>query len=119
MRTGAPIAPAPLTQRQHRFMLALQRRMAASPDQGVSYDELRKDLGLRSKSSVSRMVEECIARGRIARIRHASRSLRILAPVSENDYVASEPTVKPPIAIYSDAEILVEAARRGLISAST
>lgn len=112
-------APAPLTQRQHNFMLALQRRMAANPDCGVSYDELRQDLGLRSKSGVSRLVEECVARGRVARIPRSSRSLRIIAPVSENDVVETGETAKPIIHTFSDSEILMEAARRGLISASS
>ncbi|MBX9874087.1 MAG: hypothetical protein K2X84_04445, partial [Beijerinckiaceae bacterium] len=75
MRRGAPVAPGPLTQRQHEFMLALQRRMAADPDRGVSYDELRQDLGMSSKSGISRLVDECVERGRIARTRHRPRSL--------------------------------------------
>lgn len=115
MRPGAPAAPGPLTQRQHAFMLALQRRMSANPDRGVSFEELRTDLGLASKSGVSRLVQECVDRGRIARRKRSPRSLRIVAPVSEAD--VPEAPVRPAYSIqtFSDADILLEASRRGLI----
>jgi len=117
MPSGAPAAPEPLTQRQHGFMLALQRRMAANPDRGVSFEELRLDLGLSSKSGVSRLVQECVDRGRIVRRKRSPRSLRIVAPVSELDM--PEVPLRPTIAIqsFSDADILLEASRRGLIRA--
>lgn len=118
MRRGAPSAPGPLTQRQHDFMLALQRRMAADPDRGVSYDELRQDLGMGSKSGISRLVDECVERGRIARTRQRPRSLRVIAPVAEG-VAPYEAPPRPSIESFSDAEIIVEAARRGLLQSTS
>lgn len=102
----------PLTPLQRRFMLTLQRRLAASPDVGVSYEQLQQDLGLSSKSSVARLVAECEARGRISRIPRASRSLRVLLPVSEETGTSHVAL----LASYSDIELVREISRRGLFS---
>lgn len=103
----------PLTPMQRRFMLALQARLEARPDIGPTYDELRLDLGLASKSGVFRLVKECEARGRISRLPNSNRGLAVLRPVT-----ASDGPLQDLLASFSDAEILREAARRGLISLS-
>lgn len=92
-------------------MLALQARLALSPDVSPTYEELRLDLGLASKSGVARLVRECEQRGRIVRIPRAERSLSVVAPLSK-DEARSTPDL---LSTYSDVEIMAEAGRRGLI----
>lgn len=105
----------PLTHQQRRFMLALQERIAAFPDVGPTYEELRADLGLASKSGVARLVSECVERGRIIRIPRAERSLRVIRPVSSG----APREVVPLISSFTDSEIIREACRRGLLSISS
>jgi len=100
----------PLTPMQRRFMLALQARLAARPDVGPTYEELREDLGLASKSGVFRLVRECESRGRIARLPRAERSIQVLRPVE-----GVEVDLKGLLSAFSDTELLREVASRGLV----
>lgn len=102
----------PLTPQQRRFMLALQSRLAARPDVGPTYEELREDLGLASKSGVFRLVRECEARGRIERMPRLERGLRVIVPLSTSE---AAPSVDL-LSTFSDADIIREVDRRGLIS---
>ncbi len=101
----------PLTPMQRRFMLALQARLAARPGMGPTYDELREDLGLASKSGVARLVRECVERGRIARIPRAERSLTVIHPVEGVDA-----TRAGLLDAFSDTELLREVIARGLLA---
>lgn len=100
----------PLTPMQRRFMLALQERLKARPDIGPSYDELREDLGLASKSGIFRLVRDCEARGRIARLGNTNRGLIVLRPVSDGE---GSPT--DLLKAFSDRELLREVIARGLL----
>lgn len=110
MKRGA--TPAPLTPMQRRFMLALQSRLEARPDVGPTYEELRIDMGLASRSGIARLVKECEQRGRIRRRPYSERSLEVINPVLEYELVAEH---RPLIESFSDREIILEASRRGLI----
>lgn len=104
----------PLTPMQRRFMLALQARLEARPDVGPSYEELKEDLGLSSKSGVFRLVKECESRGRIVRSPNSDRSIRVIHPVTDGD--------GPRLGLlkaFSDAELLREVMSRGLLSLSS
>ena len=101
----------PLTPQQRRFMLALQARLAMTPDVSPTYEELRGDLGLASKSGIARLVRECEQRGRIVRIPRAERSLCVIAPLSLDE---ARPT-PDLLSTFSDVEIAAEACRRGLM----
>lgn len=101
---------AALTPRQHRFMLVLQARIAGSPEVGPTYEDLRADMGLSSKSAIARLVAECERRGRLSRTPNAERSLRVVMPVSD----AVEERPASPLSAYSDEELLAELARRGV-----
>lgn len=105
--------PTSLTPQQLRFMLALQARLEAKPDVSPTYDELRQDLGLASKSGIFRLVTECEERGRIARKPFAERTLTILKPVTSDEF-----DHKTLLSSFSDKEILQEALNRGLLSLS-
>ena len=107
---GGVASSIPLTPMQRRLMLALQARLAARPDIGATYEELREDLGLSSKSGVFRLVRECEERGRVERMPGTTRSVRVLVPVRDED--ADVPTL---LSSFSDVEILRETARRGLL----
>lgn len=100
-----------LTAMQFRFMLVLQKRMAECPDIGPTFEELRQDLGLSSKSGVARLVRACEERGRIARLPNKQRSIQILEPVSL-DAVEMDFLIKS----FSDKELLAEIQARGLLS---
>lgn len=108
------VFPVPLTPLQYRFMLALQNRLKASPDIGPTYADLMKDLGLKSKSGIARLVDECVERGRIQKSSNRDRSLTILHPVAEGEEAPHD-----LIKSFSDREIICEAQRRGLISFAT
>jgi SOS-response transcriptional repressor LexA len=95
---------------QFRFMLALQKRLEMRPEIGPSYEELRVDLGLSSKSGVARLVESCIERGRIKRLPNRDRSLVVLKPVNEGSRPGAE-----LISSFTDRELLHEIQRRGLL----
>lgn len=110
MSDGMDLA-IPLTPMQRRFMLALQARIHARPHVGPSYDELRIDLGLASKSGVFRLVQECEARGRVTRVPRSDRTLTVLRPVTDGD---GDPVGL--LSAFSDSEILREVANRGLLS---
>ena len=101
----------PLTPQQRRFMLALQARLDARPDVGPTYEELREDLGLSSKSGVFRLVRECVQRGRIARIPRIERGLRIVRPLSREEARPSADL----LSTFTDAQIVREMGRRGLL----
>ena len=93
-------------------MLVLQARTAADGT-SPSFEELKRELGLKSKSGVSRLVEECIERGRIVRLANHARSLSIVAPV---DPMVERPKGDQPlIEAFSDMELLHEVSRRGLL----
>ena len=103
--------PVPLTPLQYRFMRALQARLSANPDIGPTYAELMQDMGLKSKSGIARLVDECVERGRIRKLSNRDRSLVVVNPVSTGD-VAREDLIRT----FSDREIILEAQRRGLIA---
>lgn len=110
MKRGA--VPVPLTPMQRRFMLALQSRLESRPDVGPTYEELRIDMGLASRSGIARLVKECEQRGRIRRRPYSERSLEIVNPVLEDEFTAEH---RPLIESFSDKEIILEASRRGLV----
>jgi repressor LexA len=105
----------PLTPMQRRFMLALQARLAARPDVGPTYEELKDDLGLASKSGVFRLVRECEARGRIERMPRMERGLTVVRPLSGMEAAPSADL----LSTFSDADIIREVDRRGLIKLRT
>ena len=111
---GSGEPPAPLTPMQYRFMLALQKRLAANPDIGPTFEELKSDLGLASKSGVARLVASCIERGRISKLPNRDRSLVVLVPVKE-DEISSGNLIKS----FSDRELIAECQERGLIVVSS
>ena len=92
-------------------MLALQARLAASPDIGPTYAELMHDMGLKSKSGIARLVDECVERGRIRKMSNRDRSLVVVHPVSTGDMPGEH-----LIHSFTDREIIIEAQRRGLLS---
>lgn len=103
--------PVPLTPMQYRFMRVLQARLAQRPDIGPTYAELMQDMGLRSKSGIARLVDECVERGRIRKLSNRDRSLVVVHPVSEGE-VEPEDLLRS----FSDRDILLEVQRRGLMS---
>ena len=103
---------APLTPMQRRFMLALQSRLETRPDIGPTYEELRIDMGMASRSGIARLVKECEQRGRLRRRPFSERSLEVINPVLEYELVSEH---RPLIESFSDKEIILEASRRGLI----
>lgn len=113
-RGGVPsAAPLSLTPQQRRFMIALQRRLAARPDVGPTFEEIRVDMGMSSKSGVSRLIAGLVERGRIGMMEQKQRSLVVLVPVEEDG--SDEVGGVPLIQTFSDEEFLMEASRRGLL----
>jgi len=104
---------ASLTPAMFRFMLALQSRLRANPHVAPTYEELRIDLGLSSKSGVARLVDACEKRGRIKRIPNVDRSIVVVDPVSEEDAVSD--VHQDLISSFSNAEIFAEIVRRGML----
>lgn len=104
-------ASAPLTPLQYRFMRVLQKRLSDRPGVGPTYEELRVDLGLASKSGVARLVAACEERGRIARLPNRDRSLAVLVPVPEEGHPGVD-----ILQAFSDRELLAEIQKRGLLS---
>ena len=107
-------ASAPLTPLQYRFMRALQKRLSDRQGVGPTYEELRVDLGLSSKSGVARLVAACEERGRIARLPNRDRSLAVLCPVPEEGHPGLD-----ILQAFSDRELLAEIQKRGLLSLAT
>lgn len=66
-----------LTKKQHQLLLLINHRLA---DDGVppSFEEMKKALGLRSKSGVHRLITGLEERGFIRRIPHRARALEVL-----------------------------------------
>lgn len=108
---GSSELPVTLTPMQYRFMLALQKRLSNNPHVGPTFEELRQDLGLSSKSGVARLVDSCIERGRITRLPNRDRSLVVIAPVDEQDF-PREKLIKS----FTDKELIIECHERGILS---
>jgi SOS-response transcriptional repressor LexA len=116
--------PDKLTEKEREFVAELQRREDADPDRGVSYDEMREALGLRSKSGVARLVTSLRDKGWISARPYRARTLRLLHRLTE---VASGPDPGSasghgargvsPLADATDDEIVAEVERRGLQAA--
>jgi SOS-response transcriptional repressor LexA len=104
----------PLTPMQYRFMRVLQDRLARNPDVGPTYAELMEDMGLRSKSGIARLVDECMQRGRITKLPNRDRSLVVLRPVGGDP--ARETAPVRLIRSFSDRELISEVQRRGLLT---
>lgn len=66
-----------LTAKQYRILMLLYRH---SRESGIapSYEEMRRELGLRSKSSVYRLTVALEQRGFIERIPHCARALKVI-----------------------------------------
>lgn len=119
---GDAVFSASLTPPLHRFMLALQKRLKEYPDVSPSFEELRQDLGMTSKSGIYRLVIACEKRGRIKRLPNMSRSLTVINPVAEdyNDFLHSEDDdiynsgTKPSISSFTNKQIYDEAVKRGI-----
>jgi len=107
---GANASPVALTPMQYRFMVVLQSHLAVNPDKSPSFEELRRELGLGSKSSVARLVQGCIDRGRIAKLPDKARTLTVIAPVNLEEALAFD-----LIKSFSDKELMQEVQNRGLI----
>lgn len=107
---GVCIPPVALTPMQYRFMVVLQSHLARNPDKSPSFEELRLELGLGSKSGVARLVQGCIDRGRIAKLPEKARTLTVIAPVHLEETMASD-----LIKSFSDKELILEVQERGLI----
>lgn len=95
-------------------MLALQARLDARPDVAPTFDELRLDLGLASKSSISRLLAGCEERGRIKRLAGRQRAIAVLSPVTMDEALATGDLMKS----FSDRELMNEVSDRGLIRLS-
>lgn len=102
--------PSPMSPLQHRFMLVLQRRLSSFPGVSPSYDELRKDMGLKSRSGIAKIVKSLEDKGWIAKKGRASRSLVVLHEIE-----LETKSHDPIISSFSDAELITECQKRGLL----
>lgn len=110
---GTCVPPVALTPMQYRFMVVLQSHLARNPDKSPSFEELRLELGLGSKSGVARLVQACIDRGRIAKLPEKARTLTVIAPVHLDEAMSCD-----LIKSFSDKELIHEVQERGLITVS-
>jgi len=115
---GERSSTVPLTPMQYRFMRVLQDRLARNPDVGPTYAELMEDMGLRSKSGIARLVDECMQRGRITKLPNRDRSLVVLRPVGDlaGDGQVNGCARQILLRSFSDRELISETQRRGLLT---
>jgi SOS-response transcriptional repressor LexA len=71
-----------LTGPQRRVLLFIQREADAT-GMAPAYSDICAHLGLRSKSTVSRIVDQLVARGWLARIPNSARALTVLQRVPD------------------------------------
>lgn len=78
-----------LTRKQHRLLMLIDRRLK---EQGVppSYDEMKDELGLKSKSGIHRLIIGLEERGFIRRLPHKARALEVIR-MPENIMEGAEP----------------------------
>lgn len=76
-----------------RFIHDYVQECGSSP----SFEEMRRAVGLRSKSGVHRLVTGLVERGYIRRLRHRARAIELVKPVPGTDGVAA-PTEDAPAA---------------------
>jgi repressor LexA len=95
--------PMSLTRAQAELLAFIERFQAENNGVSPSFDEMRQELGLGSKSGVHRLIEALEERGRIARQHNRARAIEILA----------EPPPREPLTFYSSRELIAELARRG------
>jgi SOS-response transcriptional repressor LexA len=91
-------------------MLVLQRRLSSFPGVSPSYDELRKDMGLKSRSGIAKIVKNLEEKGWIAKKGRSSRSLVILHEIEPQ-----QEDQEPILSSFSDTELLLECQKRGLL----
>lgn len=72
-----------MTPRQRECLDAIKRLTVRGV--GPTYEQLRVELGVSSKSNVHRLVSALVASGRLARTAHRDRSLRVLEPAGTPD----------------------------------
>lgn len=78
-----------LTRKQHRLLMLIDSRLK---EQGVppSYDEMKDELGLKSKSGIHRLIIGLEERGFIRRLPHKARALEVIR-LPENIMEGAEP----------------------------
>lgn len=65
-----------LTKKQHDLLVYIHEHMGDS-DIAPSFDEMKKALGLKSKSGIHRLITALVERGYIERLPHRARALKI------------------------------------------
>lgn len=90
-----------LTQKQHRLLMLIHKRLKES---GVapSFEEMKNEVGLKSKSGIHRLVSSLEERGFIRRLPHKARALEVLKlpdnmdiPQTSNKNNAPNPSKNP------------------------
>jgi repressor LexA len=66
-----------LTQKQRDLLLLIHHKMAQG-DLAPSFDEMREELGLKSKSGVHRLITGLVERGYLRRLPHRARALEVV-----------------------------------------
>ena len=90
-----------LTEAQARCLDFIKRTMAENKGMAPSYEEIKTELGLASKSNVHRMIEALEEKGRIRRIPNRARAVEVI----EGD--------EKGIRAYPTQALIAELARRG------
>ncbi|MBU0859521.1 MAG: transcriptional repressor LexA [Alphaproteobacteria bacterium] len=65
-----------LTQKQKELLLLIHERMAAG-DVAPSFEEMKEQLGLKSKSGIHRLISALVERGYLERLPHRARALQV------------------------------------------
>ena len=92
-----------LTRAQAELLDFIGRFQAENNGVSPSFEEMKQELGLKSKSGVHRLIEALEERGRICRGHYRARAIDIL----------SEPPPREALTYYSTRELVAELARRG------
>ncbi len=67
-----------LTPKQRELLTFIERYAAANDGVPPSFDEMRRGVGLRSKSGIGRMLDALVERGHIRRLSNRSRGIELL-----------------------------------------
>lgn len=65
-----------LTQKQKELLLLIHERMATG-DVAPSFEEMKEQLGLKSKSGIHRLISALVERGYLERLPHRARALQV------------------------------------------
>ena len=99
-----------LTKKQRELLLLIHERMADG-EVAPSFEEMKNELGLKSKSGIHRLISGLVERGYLERLPHRARALHVSKLPEgylpkDNDNTEAASRLKPVNSVFDSAEAL-------------